>query len=122
MSAEQALEAGYEAEEELSKPNHAKTYHALLTVEESKDENGDIQYTSYASGLVPAHEESTRPSFLERMRIRQRRYEDAMGRKSEENKIWAISVKRQRKLKMKKHKYKKLMRKTRNLRRRLDRT
>lgn len=33
----------------------------------------------------------------------------------------AISVKRQRKLKMKKHKYKKLMRKTRNLRRRLDR-
>ena len=32
----------------------------------------------------------------------------------------AISVKRQRRLKMKKHKYKKLMRKTRNLRRRLD--
>lgn len=34
--------------------------------------------------------------------------------------IHAISVKRQRKLKMKKHKYKKLMRKTRNLRRKLD--
>jgi len=34
----------------------------------------------------------------------------------------AISVKRQRKLKMKKHKYKKLMKRTRNLRRRLDRT
>ncbi|RYZ81296.1 MAG: AURKAIP1/COX24 domain-containing protein [Proteobacteria bacterium] len=33
----------------------------------------------------------------------------------------AISVKRQRKLKMKKHKYKKLMKRTRNLRRRLDR-
>ncbi|PSK36031.1 hypothetical protein B9Z65_5846 [Elsinoe australis] len=32
----------------------------------------------------------------------------------------AISVKRQRKLKMKKHKYKKLMKRTRNLRRRLD--
>lgn len=32
-----------------------------------------------------------------------------------------ISVKRQRRLKMKKHKYKKLMRKTRNLRRKLDR-
>ncbi|KAK3111802.1 hypothetical protein LTR53_012568 [Teratosphaeriaceae sp. CCFEE 6253] len=32
-----------------------------------------------------------------------------------------ISVKRQRKLKMKKHKYKKLMKRTRNLRRRLDR-
>ncbi|KAK3645635.1 hypothetical protein LTR56_009075 [Elasticomyces elasticus] len=35
--------------------------------------------------------------------------------------MWAISVKRQRKLKMKKHKYKKLMKRTRNLRRRLDR-
>lgn len=35
-------------------------------------------------------------------------------------KYYAISVKRQRKLKMKKHKYKKLMRKTRNLRRRQD--
>ena len=34
--------------------------------------------------------------------------------------IHAISVKRQRKLKMKKHKYKKLMRKTRTLRRKLD--
>ena len=34
---------------------------------------------------------------------------------------WGLSVKRQRKLKMKKHKYKKLMRRTRNLRRRLDR-
>ncbi|KAK5107032.1 hypothetical protein LTR62_001921 [Meristemomyces frigidus] len=35
--------------------------------------------------------------------------------------VYAISVKRQRKLKMKKHKYKKLMKRTRNLRRRLDR-
>jgi hypothetical protein len=34
--------------------------------------------------------------------------------------FYAISVKRQRRLKMKKHKYKKLMRKTRNLRRRQD--
>ena len=33
-----------------------------------------------------------------------------------------ISVKRQRKLKMKKHKYKKLMKRTRLLRRKLDRT
>ena len=38
----------------------------------------------------------------------------------EERKYYMISVRRQRKLKMKKHKYKKLMRKTRNLRRRQD--
>ncbi|KAI4198577.1 MAG: hypothetical protein LQ346_002730 [Caloplaca aetnensis] len=58
--------------------------------------------------------------FLERMRKRQQVWEDGMTEKKRQ--IWqAISVKRQRKLKMKKHKYKKLMRKTRNLRRRLDR-
>lgn len=37
------------------------------------------------------------------------------------NRMLLISVKRQRKLKMKKHKYKKLMKRTRNLRRRQDR-
>lgn len=35
-------------------------------------------------------------------------------------KLYAISVRRQRRLKMKKHKYKKLMRRTRTLRRKLD--
>ena len=49
-------------------------------------------------------------------RVRRERARHEMG------KMEAISVKRQRKLKMKKHKYKKLMKKTRNLRRRLDRT
>ncbi|KAK3052411.1 hypothetical protein LTR09_006621 [Extremus antarcticus] len=37
-------------------------------------------------------------------------------------KMFLISVKRQRKLKMKKHKYKKLMKRTRNLRRRIERS
>ncbi|KAL9604751.1 MAG: hypothetical protein Q9179_001726 [Wetmoreana sp. 5 TL-2023] len=64
--------------------------------------------------------QSSRQPFLDRMRNRQQVWEEGlMGKKRE---IWrAISVKRQRKLKMKKHKYKKLMRKTRNLRRKLDR-
>lgn len=43
------------------------------------------------------------------------------GAEGRGRRVWAISVKRQRKLKMKKHKYKKLMKRTRNLRRRLDR-
>ncbi|KAL8711795.1 MAG: hypothetical protein Q9225_007055 [Loekoesia sp. 1 TL-2023] len=61
-----------------------------------------------------------RQPFLERMRKRQKVWEEGLTGKKRE--IWhSISVKRQRKLKMKKHKYKKLMRKTRNLRRRLDR-
>ena len=57
--------------------------------------------------------------FLGRMRERQIQYMDRLG----DGEIWqAISVKRQRKLKMKKHKYKKLMKRTKNLRRRLDRS
>lgn len=43
---------------------------------------------------------------------------DPAERRRRYNDLYAISVKRQRKLKMKKHKYKKLMRRTRNLRRR----
>lgn len=50
-------------------------------------------------------------------RIRSVRAPSAGGRQ----RMLLISVKRQRKLKMKKHKYKKLMKRTRNLRRRLER-
>lgn len=62
--------------------------------------------------------------FLGRMQDRQEKWEDFREEQNRENEIggWqTISVKRQRKLKMKKHKYKKLMRRTRNLRRKLDR-
>jgi hypothetical protein len=52
------------------------------------------------------------------MNHRQERYWEQM---EEENGMFALSVKRIRKLKMKKHKYKKFMKRTRNLRRRLDR-
>lgn len=72
-----------------------------------------------------------RQPFLNRMRRRQRRHDTAIKNRvtavrrdapgaGVANEMLAISVKRQRKLKMKKHKYKKLMRKTRNLRRKLE--
>ena len=54
--------------------------------------------------------------FLERMHVRRMEY---LERNREI--LQAISVRRQRKLKMKKHKYKKLMKRTRNLRKRQDR-
>ena len=50
----------------------------------------------------------------------QHRVRMGMGYRESTRKYFLISVRRQRKLKMKKHKYKKLMRKTRNLRRRQD--
>jgi hypothetical protein len=67
----------------------------------------------------PLEEKASFPTrFRERMYLRQERYWEQM---EEDHGMLAISVRRQRKLKMKKHKYKKLMRRTRNLRRRLDR-
>ncbi|KAL8751769.1 MAG: hypothetical protein Q9199_006192 [Rusavskia elegans] len=77
----------------------------------------NVQYEDFS--IIDITPPSGRQPFLERMRNRHQAWEDGLsGRKRQ---IWrAISVKRQRKLKMKKHKYKKLMRKTRNLRRRLD--
>ncbi|KAI9830875.1 MAG: hypothetical protein M1826_004304 [Phylliscum demangeonii] len=44
------------------------------------------------------------------------------GAPRDDHAMWAISVKRLRRLKMKKHKYKKLRRRTRNLRRRMEKT
>jgi hypothetical protein len=52
-------------------------------------------------------------------RRRRTSYVPAPSRRREQRGMYAISVKRQRRLKMKKHKYKKLMRKTRNIRRKL---
>ncbi|KAF2838314.1 hypothetical protein M501DRAFT_871866 [Patellaria atrata CBS 101060] len=67
---------------------------------------------------TPAHQ-----PFLDRMRSRQLQFNESREEKAirKQQEMMLISVKRQRKLKMKKHKYKKLMKKTRNLRRRLDR-
>ena len=93
-----------------------------------------IRPINFFTARVPLHRDPTYPTrpqyveprnsgrqpFLERMRERHERWEEGRAEKIRE--MWrAISVKRQRKLKMKKHKYKKLMRRTRNLRRRLDR-
>ena len=100
-----------------------KSYSTILTILESTHPNGSKTYSARTSPVVADEEpqaDATPPiRFLERMRARHERWQDYRRGRSEG--WYAISVKRQRKLKMKKHKYKKLMRKTRNLRRRLDR-
>ncbi len=113
-----------------------RTYRAVLTISESTNAAGEVTYMAHSSPLVaeieePEHDSSPAniqepnslpTNFRDRMNFRQERYEDFLHRKGEEDAaVWAISVKRQRKLKMKKHKYKKLMKRTRNLRRRLER-
>jgi len=106
-----------------------KSYTTVLTILESTHPNGRKTYEARTTPIVenspnpsalPRQAPSSPPTrFLERMRIRQEKWEDFRDERARN--MEAISVKRQRKLKMKKHKYKKLMKKTRNLRRRLDR-
>ncbi|EKD18414.1 mitochondrial 37S ribosomal protein mS38 [Drepanopeziza brunnea f. sp. 'multigermtubi'] len=108
-------EAAQEIQAELPQP---RIYTAMLTIEESTDANGDVTYMAHSSPLIEDAPKAGPQKFLERMKQRQEQYRI---QRSEETDMLAISVKRQRKLKMKKHKYKKLMRRTRNLRRRLDR-
>ena len=78
---------------------------AGLSIPESEDPESIAEPTS-APPFQP---------FMERMREQKRRWY------AREETLRAISVKRQRKLKMKKHKHKKLLKRTRNLRRKLER-
>ena len=108
------------------------SYKTTLTIYENTLANGQRSYETHSSPLIvdpspsekAKHLPSTYPRrqpFLSRMRERQIRYEDRKDDQSSDYEWHLISVKRQRKLKMKKHKYKKLMKRTKNLRRRLDR-
>ncbi|CAM1504369.1 Fc.00g019600.m01.CDS01 [Cosmosporella sp. VM-42] len=106
-----AAVAETEAVEEV--PQH-RVYKALFTIEESTDQDGQIRIMAHSPQIM--QDEQPR-SFLERLALRQLKFDEAQGRRD----MHAISVKRQRKLKMKKKKYKKLMKRTRVLRRKLDR-
>jgi len=105
-----------------------KTYQTTVTINEATSSNGKKTFTASATPIVERRTPSriAHQPFLRRMAQRQQqqtmeepveRYEDG-----EQEGMMLISVKRQRKLKMKKHKYKKLMKRTRNLRRKLGKT
>ncbi|KAG9242474.1 hypothetical protein BJ878DRAFT_569300 [Calycina marina] len=95
-----------------------RRYTTVVTIDESTDANGEVTYAAHSSPLLQQESIILPTRFLQRMHIRQINSRI----RHEEQGFFAISVKRQRKLKMKKHKYKKLMKRTRTLRRKLDRT
>jgi hypothetical protein len=108
-------------EKEPSAPQ-SRVYRAMVTIEETVDDNGHYKVVAHSPELVEAEDaepEQTPRSFLARLAQRQLRYDEA--RRQQGRDMQAISVRRQRKLRMKKKKYKKLMKKTRNIRRKLDR-
>ncbi|XWW99767.1 hypothetical protein V2A60_007779 [Cordyceps javanica] len=115
------MAADAEAAEE--NPQH-RVYKAMFTIEESTEPDGQIRIVAHSPRIV--NEDQPR-SFIERLAQRQLRFDESRARRisghhAAGETMEAISVKRQRKLRMKKHKYKKFMKRTRNLRRKLDRT
>ena len=107
-----------------------KIYTTTLTIHENTHRSGHKSYKTHTTPIIEGSDSMQGDKhvclppaprgqpFLGRMRERQIQYMD----RTRDCEIWqAISVKRQRKLKMKKHKYKKLMKRTKNLRRKLDR-
>lgn len=116
-----------------------KTFTTTLTIEESTSRNGDKTYIASASPFIehpsgataaPRRRRSSLPVTTRPQQWRQpssaprmlgRRQGGSEEENSEEERsersMLLLSVKRQRKLKMKKHKYKKLMKRTRTLRR-----
>ncbi|KAK4152540.1 hypothetical protein C8A00DRAFT_44436 [Chaetomidium leptoderma] len=117
VEAESANSAAADELAEQEQQQTTRVYKAMVTIEETVDANGQFNVVAHSPELV---EGNSRPrSFLERMAWRQLRYDEA--RRQQDRTMQAISVRRQRKLRMKKKKYKKLMKKTRNLRRKLDR-
>ena len=136
--------------QQAQRQSQQKSYATTIVVTESTGADGQRTYTASSSPIVripnpknqssmedgPSNQPSSRTPFRERMRQRQQGYllrrprqaaQRAASRAYERRvpmarrpKMILISVRRQRKLKMKKHKYKKLMKRTRNLRRRQD--
>lgn len=133
LSEESSRRSSQQTEPQSESVVTQKTFTTTLTIHEHTYRNGHKSYRTHTTPIVEGpgssavegekelylpHAPRGQP-FLGRMRERQLQYMDRLG----DGELWqAISVKRQRKLKMKKHKYKKLMKRTKNLRRRLDRT
>lgn len=103
-----------------------KTYQTTVTIKESTSSNGKKTFTASATPITERRSvtRTAHQPFLARMAQRQMTIGEPLEVQegTEEDGMLLISVKRQRKLKMKKHKYKKLMKRTRNLRRKLGKT
>jgi hypothetical protein len=98
-----------------------RAWSTAVVVTESIDAAGKRTYSASTAPMVEIqYPESGNNAEIDEVEIRQP-FLERMHRKQNTPGMMAISVKRQRKLKMKKHKYKKLMKRTRLLRRKLDR-
>jgi hypothetical protein len=115
-------EAGLEEDaisNQYAENQHLQTYSTVLTIRESTHSDGHKTYEAHVSPLV-RREDMEAPGALDVETQEDPSTMTYIERLRHNMTMHAISVRRQRKLKMKKHKYKKLLRKTRHLRRKLD--
>lgn len=107
--------------------SQTRLYKAVFTIEETTDGNGEVKIVAHSPEVIEERASEAPRSveastFLERMALRQLRHERHEDARVRRPSLLAISVKRQRKLKMKKKKYKKLMKRLRHERLRHGRT
>ena len=101
---------------------HHRSYKAMFTIEENTEANGEIRIVAHSPQILNGNESSQQQqprSFVQRLAQRQLKFEDAQSNSGRD--MYGLSVLRRRRLRMKKKKYKKLMKRTRNERRKLDR-
>ncbi|KAG9256069.1 uncharacterized protein F5Z01DRAFT_536836 [Emericellopsis atlantica] len=113
--------AAAEAEAADADAAHHRSYKAMFTIEENTEANGEIRIVAHSPQILNGDEQpSQQPrSFVQRLAQRQLKFEDAQSTSGRD--MYGLSVLRRRRLRMKKKKYKKLMKRTRNERRKLDR-
>lgn len=112
---------------EADQQAQTRVYRAVFTIEESTDAHGDVKILAHSPELIEEPQQeaggakaaagaAAPRTFLERMILRQMRYDESRAQQEHvrRSSMLAISVKRQRKLKMKKKKYKKLQKRLRN--------
>jgi Mitochondrial domain of unknown function (DUF1713) len=116
---------GLQSEQRDIEPTSFHTYSTLLTIRESTHADGHKTYEAHATPFIRGANTEAPEIFNGDPLVEGaqnsicRTYVERLHR---HRKIHTISVKRQRKLKMKKHKYKKLLRRTRTLRRKLEKS
>lgn len=130
LAAQDAATADASAIEEEN-PTNVRTYSTVLTIRETAYADGQRTIDTYVSPLPHQHQQDMEaPSAFidsetglvvdETSNRSGNPPSSYIERTINNTTMHAISVRRQRKLKMKKHKFKKLLRKTRTLRRKLD--
>ncbi|KAJ5468229.1 hypothetical protein N7475_005981 [Penicillium sp. IBT 31633x] len=115
-----AMEAAEPVESQID--NEYQTYSTVLTIREARHADGRKTYEAHTGPFVRngETEDSSRIHEISIEAPCDSADKTYMERLRNNRTMYAISTKRRRKVKMKKHKFKKLMKRTRTLRRKLD--